>query len=220
MWYNINMYEISSRKLLGLQIMTCVIIVFAILSVIISSFFIVYSRTYVKGMSMYPTLNSPQSNQRDVIYINRFNKGVKGDIIVLDLRKNNNFGNYTIKRLIASEGDIVNIVFDGNQYNLIVNEQIIYSKPNSALGYNTYSSFETYVKNHINETSRISKNADEEVKGVIVQKGEIFVLGDNWNLSKDSSLVGPISKKSVVGRVDIVVKPSQNELLTILKRIF
>ena len=53
-----------------------------------------------------------------------------------------------------------------------------------------------------------------------IKKGEIFVLGDNWEYSKDSSLVGPLDKNLIIGRVDIVIKPHQNEILSILKKIF
>lgn len=171
---------------------------------------------------MHPTLNAEYSNtnEQDVVYINRFRKGKVGDVVVLDLRKHISFGDYAIKRLVAVEGDVVNIEFDGTNYNLIVNGKIIDSRPDKTLGYNTYSSFIQYIENHKHDTTRISKSENNDINGVIIKSGEIFVLGDNWEQSKDSSLVGPINKSTIVGRVDIVVKPTQNEILTILKRIF
>lgn len=218
------MYNLANKKNIVLRIITVVILVFALISTLFAGFFIVYTRTYVKGLSMAPTLNTKysQTGQRDIVYINRFNKGDAGDVVVLDLRKHLNFGNYSIKRLIATEGDIVNISRDttNNKYDLLVNNKLIYSKPYHGYDCNTYSYFDSYIQNHIDDTSRISKNEYGDALGIIVKKGEIFVLGDNWNESKDSSLVGPLSKKSIVGRVDIVVKPDQNEFWTILKRIF
>ena len=172
------MYKIPAKKLIFLRIITCVIIVFALISTAIAGFFVVYNRTYVKGLSMYPILNSKyeQTNKRDVIYINRFAKTKKGDIIVLDLREHNVFMNYAVKRLIATEGDIVNITFDIDkmEYYLIVNGEIVETKQYQNLGYNTYSCFNQYVSNHKADSSRISKNNQDEVDGVIVKTGEIF----------------------------------------------
>ena len=184
----------------------------------------VYIRTPVNGLSMLPTLNSTyeQTSKRDVVYINRFAKVRVGDIVVLDLRKHPNFDDYAIKRLVAVEGDIVNIEFDATNmlFNLVVNGEIVESRPHKTFGYNTYSCFNQYVANHEQDATRISKTEQGEVEGVIIKKGEIFILGDNWDKSKDSSLVGPVAKKTIVGRVDIVVKPTQNEFLAILRRIF
>ena len=216
------MYKIPTRRLILLKTITVVIIFFAILSLAVAGFNVVYIRTSVKGDSMLPTLNQQYQTTKkpDIVYINRFNKGKVGDVVVLDLREYANFGDYAIKRVVAGGGDIVNIIFDGNDYKLIVNNEIIYSRPDKILGYNTYSSFMQYIQNHKHDKSRISFNENDQPNGVIVKKGEVYVLGDNWDVSKDSSLIGPITKKRIVGRVDIVVKPSQNEVWTILKGIF
>ena len=216
------MYKIPTRRLILLKVITAVIIFFAILSTFVAGFNVVYIRTCVKGDSMLPTLNQQYqtSNKRDIVYINRFNTGKAGDIVVLDLRKYSNFGDYAIKRIIAVAGDVVNINFDGDNYNLMVNNETIDSRPDKILGYNTYSSFMQYIQNHKHDKSRISFDEHDQPNGVIVKSGEVYVLGDNWDVSKDSSLIGPISKKCIVGRVDIIVKPSENELWAILKGIF
>ena len=108
-------------------------VVFTLIVSLFAGFFIEYIRNNVNGSSMAPTLNSTFSitGERDIVYINRFAKVSCDDIVVLDLRNNPNFGNYAIKRLIAMEGDIVNIVWDNEnrQYNLIVNDKIVESKP-------------------------------------------------------------------------------------------
>lgn len=218
------MYKLPIKKTILLRVVTCVIVFFALIGGVVAGFHIVYARTYVKGISMLPTLNCEyqQTGKRDVVYINRFAKVKVNDIVVLDLRSNNHFGNYAVKRLIATEGDIVNITFDNDllKYNLVVNNQIVQSKPHKTFGYSTYARFNQYIEMHEGDTTRISKNEQNQTNGVIIKAGEIFVLGDNWDESKDSSEVGPLSKKTIVGRVDIVIKPSQNEFLTILKRIF
>ena len=218
------MYNLPKRRLILLRIITVVVIFFAIISSVVAGFFVIYIRTSVKGTSMLPTLNTTYTlnGQRDIVYINRFNKGKVGDIVVLDLRDNSSFGGYSIKRLVAVEGDIVNMKFDTQtlEYCLVVNGKVIESRPNKDLGYNTYGCFSDYVLLHEHDSSRVIKNDQDEVEGVAIKKGEIFVLGDNWDVSKDSSLIGPLNENTIVGRVDIVVEPGENEFLAILKRIF
>lgn len=196
---------------------------FTLIVTFVAGLFVVYSRSYVNGHSMLPTLNSSLdlTGERDIVYINRFDDAEKGDIVVLDLRDYQNFKGYAVKRLIATEGDIVNIEYDiqVRQYNLVVNNKIVYSKPHQDFGYNTYSAFRQYINNHSQDFTRI-KYIDNEPQGIIIKSNEIFVLGDNWDLSKDSSLVGPFKKSTMIGRVDIIVKPNQNELWQVLKRIF
>lgn len=218
------MYKIPRRRLIFLKVMTIVVVFFAFISTLVAGFNIIYIRTHVNGYSMYPTLNSTyeQTGKRDIVYIHRFAKCKVGDVIVMDLRSHPNFDDYAIKRLVAVGGDVVNIEFDEQNlvYNLIVNDKIVQTKQHKLFGYNTYSCFTQYISSHEQDGSRISKDEHGKVKGVIVKRGEIFVLGDNWDTSKDSSLVGPIKQNTIVGRVDIIVKSTQNEFLTILKRIF
>ena len=220
------MYKMPRIKIIALRIITPVIIFFAIISTFVAGFFCVYTRTYVKGLSMSPTLNQmyAQNGEQDVIYINRFAKAEVNDIVVLDLRSHASFGDYAVKRLVAVEGDIVNIIFNTTsmQYELIVNGKLAQARPysNDFMGNNTFECFKQYVLEHQDDTTRVLKNNNEEIEGVIIKSGEIFVLGDNWNQSKDSSLVGPISDKMLVGRVDFIIRPTENEFFTILKRIF
>lgn len=217
------MYKINTLKLNILKIITCVMIVFSLIVSVCAIFNVLYIKTYVNGLSMFPTLNSSleQTGKRDILYINRFGKVEVGDIVVLDLRDNPNFNSYAVKRLIAIENDIVNIEYDveNRQYNLLVNNKIVISKEHIDFGYNTYDCFKRYIENHQQDSTRIAKE-NGVVKGVIIKKDEVFVLGDNWEVSKDSSLIGPISEKNIVGRVDIIIEPNENDFIEILKGIF
>ena len=214
------MYKIPTRRLILFKIITIVIIPFALFWTFVAGFNLFYTRAYVNGLSMYPTLNEQLSttNQRDVIYINNFAKVNKNDIVVMDLRAHPDFGNYTIKRLIATAGDEVTIIEESDCYALKVNNQLIYTRKFSD-GLNTYSSFNQYIKSHLYQSSRIAK-LDNGEYGIKVNQGEVFVLGDNWNVSKDSALVGPINEKTIIGKVGFVISPNENEFMGILKAIF
>ena len=214
------MYKIPIKRLILVKVITLVIIPFALFWTLVAGFNILYTRAYVNGFSMYPTLNEQLSttNKQDVIYISNFGKVQKIDIIVMDLRDHSNFGNFTIKRLIATAGDIVSIAIENGHYVLKVNDQLIYTKDFSD-GLNTYDSFRAYAKSHLTETSRIVR-LDNDNYGVKIHQGEVFVLGDNWNVSVDSSLVGPLNEKTVLGKVAFIIHSGQNELVTLLKQIF
>lgn len=216
------MYKLPTNKTFWLKVITIVIAFFALISLLVASFNVCFIRTSVKGASMYPTLNYMynQTRKQDIVYINRFATANEGDIVVLDLTKHPNFGNYSVKRLIATGGDKVKITLDVTkmELNLIVNNYTFYTKSYDE-GFNTYNSLNQYISNHQQDSSRIVQDEDGD-DCIIVKSNEIFVLGDNWTVSKDSSLVGPFNKNVLVGKVDIIVKPNQNELLQILKRIF
>lgn len=220
-YYTNVMIKLQKRKFL--LIILCVIAVLSGLTAsVFAGFNIIYIKTYVTGLSMSPTLNAGmESGQKgDKIYINRFAKLKVDDIVVLDVTNNPAFeGNYIVKRLIAVEGDIVNIEYDNEnkQYNLIVNGEVLYSKEN-AFGApfepNTVSCLQNYIEENLNDSSRICE------QGIIIKKGEVFLLGDNWNVSKDSSLLGPFNKSDLVGRVDIVVHKGENTFAKIMQHIF
>ena len=189
MVYNKYMFKLPGARIGLLRAVVVIMAFFALASAILATFFTIYIRVPVKGMSMAPSLNSQyaKTGARDVVYINRFAKQMRGDIVVLDVSKNSNFKTekFIIKRLIAVEGDTVNIVFDSAtmKYNVLVNGRVIYSKPYQEGGYHTYDCFDRYM-----DDIDIAKTAENEL---IIGKDEIFVLGDNWDVSIDSSMLGP-----------------------------
>lgn len=192
--------------------------IFSVLLIIflscILAFNITYTRSAVKGRSMYPAFNDGA-----VVFINGFEKGEVGDVVVADIKDEENWdhtleGRYIVKRLIAVAGDKVKIVCpEIGQYELYVNNQLIYTRDEGGL-LSTYSNFVAYVNNHKTDTTRIEDGA------IIVKDGEVFLLGDNWEVSYDSATVGPIHKKNLVGRVDIVVPAGHNVFWGAIKGVW
>lgn len=178
------------------------------------AFNLVYIKSKVSGGSMLPTLH-----ETDRIFINRFNEGKNGDIVVANISKEENWtnkedGDYVIKTLVAKAGDKVKIErVDTFNYELLVND-IVVDKKELTVSVNSYYHFSTYVAENILNTDRIEDGA------IKVLDGEVFIVGDNWEVSYDCFSCGPISEDSIVGRVDIVVPKKQNIVIGAIKGIF
>jgi len=177
-------------------------------------FNIYYIKSNVSGKSMYPTLNST-----DRIFTNRFSKAKKGDIVVADIENEENWtnkedGNYVVKTLIATAGDTIKIEpVDTFHYQLLVNDKVIYTKE-LMVSVNSYYMFTSYVAENMFNTERIVDGA------IKVLDGEVFIAGDNWEVSYDCFSCGPISEDSIIGRVDIVVPKNQNLVFGAIKGLF
>lgn len=209
----------KANKKKGLKIFSIIIGVIIISFLILLSVFnITYIKTKVNGASMYPTLNSDLGGGKDRIYINRFNKGTRGDIVVANIESEPNWdhtleGKYIIKRLIAKGGDKVKIEKNDDEYTLFVNGEIFYKKQYSG-GVPSFIAYEKYIEDNKIDSSRITEENE-----INIYEGEIFLMGDNWLSSYDSTTVGPLSKSSLVGRVDIVVPQSGNLIWGTIKGV-
>lgn len=182
--------------------------VLSVLLIVFLSFVLAFNITYTKSLVSGDSMATTFFDQ-DRVFINRFEKGKVGDIVVADIKNEENWdhtleGRYIVKRLVATAGDRVKIVrADFGKYELYVNDKLICTKNADGL-LSTYSNFVAYLANNQSDTSRIDNGA------VIVKNGEVFLLGDNWEVSYDSAAVGPINESSLVGRVDIIVSKTDN----------
>lgn len=144
----------------------------------------------VEGDSMLHTLYGGEKEGKhyvggDVLYADRDLKPERGDIVIIDVTHNPSFdaeedegsGSYLIvKRLIATEGD-----------RIVCENGTVYLGKN---GEEPKELSEPYVYGYNNVEFDYTLKA-----------GEIFCMGDNRTISKDSRYAGPFREEDVIGVV-------------------
>lgn len=153
------------------------IVVACVVAILLFTFFM--RTTIVRGSSMVPTLE-----ERDLVIVNRiYNQPKYGDIVVL--RKASFMEDPIIKRVIATEGQTVDIDFV---------EGIVFVD-GEALD-------EPYVNALTNERESFTGP-------VTVPEGSVFVMGDNRNRSTDSRSVqlGCVDTRLIIGRAIFRIAP-------------
>ncbi|MBQ9979952.1 MAG: signal peptidase I [Oscillospiraceae bacterium] len=139
----------------------------------------------VDGSSMYPTL---YNNDR-IITVSRLidHNYEYGDIVVL--RKKSFQEEAIVKRVIATEGQTVNIDF----YNGLV-----------------YVDGVILQEEYINEPTFLSYDTQFPL---VVPEGCIFIMGDNRNASIDSrsTSIGVVDERSVLGKAVLIALPGVGE---------
>ena len=199
----------------------------------IFSYCLHHDAVIVTGPSMQPTINVDADNKTtyDIVFVNKTTNFKRGDIVIIDFEDYSSVNPTIIKRVIATEGDTVNIKWDEQNQKLLV-----YLKKAGEDEFRLLE--ENYIKKDPNDpskddpeaidcaTSFASKNNWEvdaqyinEDGSVTIPKGYFFFLGDNRGESWDGSEVGPLSSDRVLGVVDSIV-PNGTLLNTILKEVF
>ena len=135
---------------------------------------------YVNGNSMYPTLNN-----NDLMLVSRvFYTPRTGDIVVF--KKDAYDANKAlVKRVIATEGQVININFEIGA---------------------VYVDGEEIKEDYIRE---LTYNKLDFIGPQTVPEGCVFVMGDNRNESTDSrnSLIGMVDSRLIIGKVLYVIYP-------------
>ena len=153
----------------------------AVKTVVIALLFFtfIFSPSTVQGESMFPTL---KDKDRTVVYSLFYKPKVK-DIVVIT--QPNIFNHVIVKRVIADEGQTVNI--DPTTKEVFIDGKKI-------------------KEDYINEPMEVLKDVQFPVT---VPKNCVFVMGDNRNHSTDSrsSLIGMIDKRYIKGKVAFRVFP-------------
>ena len=145
----------------------------------------------VEGTSMINTLE----NGDRVLISNLFYEPKAGDIVVL--RKLSFSKDPIVKRVIATEGQVVKMDFDRG---IVYVDDVPLEEP--------------YVHLEMLPMRALDFNAliDKDVGGVVVPEGHIFVLGDNRNGSQDSrdEHIGCVDNRYVMGRALLLLYPGRN----------
>lgn len=171
----------------------------------------VYIYTGVEGQSMQPTINEDVTDPNtlyDYVYVNTFQKGTYGDIIVVEHRESTSV-KYVIKRLIGLAGDT--ITFD----NTDPNKTLVYR--NGELLYEPYLDIERNSK--FTGLYAFGEKSAHGITEITIPNGCVFYMGDNRNRSQDCRAYISVgangepkyceSVKNIVGRVDYIV-PHEN----------
>ena len=151
--------------------------------VILISF--VFRLTVVVGGSMEKTLQPGQV----LVITNLFYKPKTGDIIVIQ-PMTSDYTSPIIKRVIATEGQVVDIVFDTWQVTV---DGVLLDEP------------------YVNRPSDSSVPMDGSYLSFpyTVEEGKIFVMGDNRNHSTDSRDIrfGPLDERYLLGKALFCLYP-------------
>ena len=142
----------------------------------------------VDGPSMMPTL---QDGDYVALLSNLFMGDLEqGDVIVARKESFEN-GEPIVKRVIATEGQTVDILYDGNGYGTV------------------YVDGEPLDEPYIAEPATDPENF---IGPVEVPEGCIFVMGDNRNASTDSRTteIGMVDERCIMGKVYFTVFPLKN----------
>jgi len=142
----------------------------------------------VVGSSMYPTLEDGDK----IIVSNLFYTPKQGDIVVF--RKDEYREEPLVKRIIAVEGQTVDILYDGNGYGTV------------------YVDGEPLDEPYILEPM-VLPYYDRTSFPLTVDEGCLVVMGDNRNRSADSryASIGQIEKSQVIGKVLCILFPGCGE---------
>ena len=167
-----------------------------IMPYIIIIIFVVLIRTFimtpidVSGESMYPTLHN-----KDIMLLYKLRLKTVGirrfDIVVIDTDEGK-----LIKRVIGLPGEKIQykIEDDGDSRKaiLLINGEVV-------------------EENFISDTARVNTckydNTDICDKEITIPEGEYYVMGDNRGVSKDSRMIGTISKKDIKGITSFIILP-------------
>lgn len=166
-------------------VLTAIILILLVLIILFST---ILTTMTVSGNSMCPTLNHGDR----LIILKHGYKLERGDIIVFK-RENA----YNVKRILGLEGDIIK--FDLENMTWVVNGKAYEEKY-----------VDDYSDNYFNMSDSDILKAIFSEKGLTVEQGKLFVLGDNRNIqdnngiSVDSHIYGTLDITHVIGKV---IKP-------------
>lgn len=230
----VNIYKSKTPPWLSalLQAFFTTFVICLVVSVIFSY---IYIYVPVKGESMYPTLNNLETS--DSVYINRINKGDRGDIIVAENPEPfNSEDKYIIKRVIATGGDKLAIyeespprgggtgkyqiflIKKGTDNRVVVSEPYLDARVDMSKTFQRFYDKRTYIG--FDPFVTVNDSIVGNIQYLVIPDDCVFYLGDNRSNSNDCSKFGYVKSETIVGRVDIIVKESKNNFYFIISSLF
>lgn len=168
------------KKASAIIINVLLILIIILLVTVIILFTTLLTTITVDGKSMFPTL---VDGDRLMLLKHGYTLN-RGDIVVFEREGRNN-----VKRIIGLEGDVIR--FDRQTMTWIINDEP-YEEDYVEGGYSG-NYFSMAVKEIFSD------------EGLVVHKGEMFVLGDNRNIqggvSVDSHIYGTCDTSTIIGKV-------------------
>lgn len=195
----------------------------AFCSLILITFNFTYTKTRVKQHSMLPTINSTLEDPNidgDTILINKYRSSKRGDVVVAKVPW---WNGYVVKRLVAVGGDRLMIKEVSNEYQLIVNDEIMYTVE---INTNTTNYYETGYLLYVGPSAIIDRNENHvflnssNEKYIQLLDDEVFLIGDNWEKSTDGTKYGPDKDNCLVGVVDIILPYKGNHFISFWSQAF
>ncbi len=171
---------------------------------VLTVFFVLLATTFffrhavVVGPSMQNTLEDGEH----LIISDLFYSPERGDIVVLESYEETGINEPIIKRVIATEGETVEIRADGVYIDGVHLEEPYANEQGSPIA--ALNDYLIYGKRH-----DVIDAIDESgtVFTYHVGEGEVFVLGDNRFNSTDGRTFGPVSEDCILGHVVLRLTP-------------
>jgi signal peptidase I len=165
----------------------CVVAGAVLLALVVKIFLL--QAFYIPSPSMYPTLK-----EGDRVLVNKLSYKLhdvnRGDVVVFERPASEAPSAIPelIKRVIGLPGDSVTFR-NGRVY---INGELL---------------DEPYLPAGVTTTADFAPNRCTTEAPCLIPQGDVWVMGDNRNDSKDSRYFGPIPESSIVGRAFVIVWP-------------
>ena len=177
-----SLYKRDRRSPLNICL-NVIIVLFCAILVLELSFNVLFTGIYVIDESMLPTVvgadpKHPNEPGGEFIYVDKYAKPHRGDIVVVYRETADGAKGNIIKRVVAFGGDTVELL-------------------NGVLKVNGKVVVEDYLDVYYNSPENACNTFAEHT----VEKGCMFLLGDNRNVSSDSRQNGDYPVKNLVGIV-------------------
>ena len=213
------------------------VISLGLIALLVCGFFSTHSHFKIVGSSMQPTIESAGFS----CYVHKNSSFTYGDIVVAY-----DAGVHSapvIKRVIAMGGDLVGFYYNsapenfalpyfqvllvkGGQTPMLLEEKYLYSGVENAtaqnqLLINNHKAYQNFIS-----SATIAPNLQnyafngQVVRVLPLGESEIFILGDNRLVSKDSSSYGAVDVAAVQGKVTQIFSDTTPALSIALKYIF